>query len=358
MFNRKLLSISLVSLAFFIPVKNSFSFNFAFNSENEKRSHLYIVGSSTISPFMTSISEEFSRSQNLSNITTKTPHVESAGTRNGFISFCEGFGYQYPDFVSASRPIESNEIISCGKNGVSEAVEIKIGYDGIVIGNFKGSKKIKLTKEQIFLALAEKVLDKNTQKLINNPYQKWSEIDASLPATDILVYGPPLSSGTRDIFADLLMEEVCLKKQEFITAYTNYDLRKNQCSRIRNDGRFVESGENDNLIVQNLKNNPEAFGILGFNFLVVNSNLIQAVKINNVEPTFETISSKKYSLSRPLFVYFKKDHLKLMPQMKDFIKEIVSPETIGKKGYLLHVGLVALSDSELKEVRKNTLSKL
>jgi phosphate transport system substrate-binding protein len=358
MIYKKLSAFLLLSLATITPLQNSFGFSFKFSSDDEKRTYLYSVGSSTISPFMSTMSEEFSRTENLRNIDTKTPHVESAGTRNGFISFCEGVGYKYPDFVSASRPIDKSEIENCNKNNVNEIVEIKIGYDGIIIGNFKGSQKIKLSEEQIFLALAEKVLDKNTGHLIKNPYQKWSEIDSSLPKKDILVYGPPTSSGTRDVFIDLVMEDVCFKKKEFIEEYKDYESRKEQCAKIRSDGRFVESGENDNLIVQNLKNNPDSFGILGFNFLVVNKDIIQAAKINNIEPTFESISSKKYRLSRPLFVYFKREHLDLMPRMRDFIKEIISTETIGRKGYLLHSGLVALSNSEVKEVREKTLSQL
>lgn len=352
--NMKLLTTFLTLTIVLTPIKNSFSFSFG----KEKRTYLYITGSSTVSPLITAISEEFSRTQNLSGIETKTPHVESIGTRNGFISFCEGIGDNYPDFANASRQIEKSELDLCKKHKINEVVEIKIGFDGIILGNFKGSTKIKLTKEQIFLALAEKVVDKKTRKLIDNPYKKWNEIDPSLPNKDIVIYGPPATSGTRDIFIDMVMEEICFSKKEFVANYPSYESRKKQCSKIRNDGKFIESGENDDLIVQNLKNNPDSVGILGFNFLIANQHLIKAIKIDNVEPSFDSISSKKYKLSRPLFVYFKKEHFKLMPQMKDFIKEMISPETIGKNGYLIHSGLVPLTDSDLEEVRKNTLSQL
>lgn len=344
----------LALLISFIPLKNGFSFSF----DKEKRSYLYVTGSSTISPLMASVSEEFSRTQNLNGIETKTPHVESIGTRNGFISFCEGIGYKYPDFVNASRHIDQSELDNCKKHGVNEVIEIKIGYDGIILGNFRKSAVTKLTKEQIFLALAEKVVDKKTHKIIDNPYKKWSEIDPSLPNRNILIYGPPATSGTRDVFIDMVMEESCFNKKEFVDNYPSYESRKAQCSKIRSDGKFIESGENDDLIVQNLKNNPDSLGILGFHFLVANQHLIKAVKINGIDPNFNNISSKKYQLSRPLFVYFKKENLNLMPQMKDFIKEIINPETIGKNGYLVHSGLVPLTDSDLEKVRNNIISQL
>ena len=341
------------------------SFAFDLGIFDSKRPYLYIVGSSTVSPFMSTISEEFARSQSLKKMNKSdevkmcvTPVVESTGSTSGFQMFCGGVGYQYPDFVSASRLMKENELENCRHNGVKKIVEIKIGYDGIVFGNLIRSKEIKLTKEQIFLALAEKIYDKTANQLVNNPYKTWDQIDSSLPKTKIVVYGPPLTSGTRDVFADIVMEEICFMKKEYVVVDPDRDDRRRQCHKIRSDGHFIESGENDNLIIQNLKNNPDAFGIFGFNFLVANQKTIQAVSIDNIAPTFDTIASKKYELSRPLFIYFKKEHLKLMPRMDEFIQEIVSEETLGKKGYLLHSGLIALSDAELKHVRKNILSQL
>jgi len=346
--------ISLIFTVFFLTSQSSYAFDFDFF--NKKRPYIYIVGSSTISPFTAAISEEFARTQNLNNIKTPTPVVESTGTRSGFQIFCGGVGYKYPDFINASRPIDLSEIANCNKNGIKEIVEIKLGYDGIILGNARGSKKIKLTKEQIFLALAQKVIDKKSGKLINNPYTTWNQIDSALPKTKILIYGPPSTSGTRDIFAELVMEESCMYKREFISAIGDHDLRKKQCETIRNDGVFIESGENDNLLVQNLKDNPGAIGILGFHFLVINRDSIQAVTIDNIEPTFASIESKKYELSRPLFIYFKKEHLNLVPDIREFLKEIVNSETIGQKGYLHHGGLIAMSDLELKKVQETILA--
>jgi phosphate transport system substrate-binding protein len=347
----------LVLLATAATLKSSFAFEGQF-FKSHKRTYIHVVGSSTISPMMAAVSEEFARVADLNKTPVETPIVESNGTREGFKEFCGGLGGKYPDFVDASRAIEEKEIENCHSNGVKEISKIKIGYDGIVIGNFSGSKKMMLTKEQIFLALAKKVYDKKSKKLINNPYEKWNEIDAKLPDTEIKVYGPPLTSGTRDVFVDIVMTEFCFTNKDLISAYPDEVSRKSLCTPIRTDGRFIESGENDNVIVQNLKNNPDSFGIFGFNFLVVNRNMIQPVKIDNIEPTVATITSKKYELSRPLFVYFKRDNLKSLPEMRDFIKEIISAETIGSKGYLVHSGLVPLTNKELQQVRKETLSQL
>lgn len=347
--------ILLLIFSFFIFESSSFAFDFSFS---KKRDYIYIVGSSTISPFMSAVSEEFSRNAHLSKSPTKTPIIEPNGSLEGFKMFCGGIGYEYPDVTGASRRIEKSELDNCRKNGVKEASEIKIGYDGIIFGNFIGNKKINFTQEQIFLALAEKVFDVKSGKIILNPYKKWSDIDPKLPKIEITIYGPPSTSGTRDVFADLVMEKICLQKEQFVKSYKDFYAAKNQCRKIRRDGRFIESGENDNFIVENLKSNHNSFGIFGFNFLFTNRNKIQAAKVDGVIPTYENISSKKYPLSRPLFVYFKKDHLKLMPQMRDFIKEMISAETIGKNGYLVNNGLIALSDSELSEVRQNILSQI
>ncbi|OFW80953.1 MAG: hypothetical protein A2887_06620 [Alphaproteobacteria bacterium RIFCSPLOWO2_01_FULL_40_26] len=321
----------------------------------EPRSNIHIVGSSTISPFMATISEEFARVRSEKNI--EIPLVESTGTHAGFQSFCAGVGYEYPDFVSASQAIRENEKASCAKNKVTP-IEIKIGYDGIVIANAKGGTKFNLTKEQIFLALAEKVYDLKSQKIVKNPYYFWNEIDEKLPQEKILIYGPPTTSGTRDVFVDLVMEDVCMNNVGFIAAFENRALRKKQCHSVRNDGAFIESGENDNTMIASLKKNQRALGIVGFNFIVANKGQIRAIKIDGIMPSPKTIASKQYQLSRPLFVYFKKEHLDLISEMRDFIKEIISPETIGHKGYLTHSGLIALSDDELAEVRKRILLQL
>ncbi len=354
----KIHSYLVAALIIFLAAQNSFAFDWKFGLGAPKRNYLLLVGSSTVSPLMAAVSEEFSRNHALNNSPIKTPLVEANGSVSGFKLFCDGVGYEYPDFANASRPIEESEIVNCHKNGVKNIVAIKIGYDGIVIANAKGARHFNLTKKQIFLALAEKIYDPKSKKIITNPYKTWDQIDSKLPKTEIIFYGPPATSGTRDVFVDMIMESSCKLQKEFVVAYGDYEERKAQCHKIRNDGVFVESGENDANIVRALRNNPKALGIFGFNFLVVNPAAIQAVKIENVSPSYENISSKKYQLSRPLLVYFKKEHLDLIPEMRDFIKEIINVETIGRKGYLVNNGLVVMNNFELEQVRNETLSEL
>ena len=340
----------------FLATQNSSAFEWS------KERPIHIVGSSTISPFLTAVSEEFARVQDLKNLKTPTPFVESTGTTNGFRIFCAGTGLDFPDFINASRPIKEEEEENCSHNGVKNLVEIKIGYDGIVFGNFIKNKKIQLTQEQIFLALAEKVpeniRDKKSKKLVKNFYETWNQIDPTLPKRKILIYGPPLTSGTREVFSDIVLEEVCFRKKEFVENYPDYESRKKQCSAFRKDGKFVESGENDHVIIENLKSHPDAFGIFGFNFLIENQKTIQAVAIAGTLPSYKNIASRQYKLSRPLFVYFNKEHLNLISPMRDFVREIISDETIGDKGYLVNSGLVPLSDAELGEVRESILPQL
>jgi phosphate transport system substrate-binding protein len=298
-----------------------------------KRKHIQVVGSSTVYPFASVIAETFGRDTEF-----KTPIIESTGTGGGFKLFCSGVGFDFPDFSNASRKIEESEIKRCQENGVNGIVEIKIGYDGIVLANAVNGKKFNLTKEQIFLALRE-----------GSKYQKWNEIDPSLPNTKITVYGPPTSSGTRDAFVELVMEEPCKK-------LTN--LSKKKCGVIRSDGHFIEAGENDNLIVQKLIHDEDALGIFGFSFLEENHSVIKSAMINNVEPSFNSIISGGYKVSRPLFIYFKKEHLNLVPGVKEFAQEIVSKNTIGSDGYLLQKGLIPLTNLEIRKVQDEVAEAL
>lgn len=332
-----------------ISFSNSASADFF---KSRKRNHIQIVGSSTVYPFTAVIAETFGRDTKF-----RTPIVEATGTGGGFKLFCSGIGYNFPDFSNASRKIEQSEIQKCAENQISQIGEIKIGYDGIVLANSIEGKKYSLTKSQIFLALAQKVPNKNGQ-LVDNFYQNWNEIDSTLPNIKIAVYGPPTTSGTRDAFVELVMEDACKDLKEFIAAYPSSKVRAKSCHIIRSDGKFMEAGENDNLIVQKLKNDPNALGIFGFSFLEENHGSIQPASINDVVPTFDSIVSGKYSVSRPLFLYFKKEHFALVDGMREFIKEIISPNTIGKDGYLLQKGLIPLTDLELKKVRDEVMQNL
>lgn len=310
-----------------------------------------MAGSSTIYPFARTIAEEFGR-----NTPFKTPIVESIGTGGGIKLFCLGIGKNFIDFANTSRRMEKSELGICHKNGIKDIIEIKIGYDGIVLANSIQNKAYNLTKQQIFLALANKI--PLNGKLVSNPYQKWSDIDKSLPNNYIAVYGPPPTSGTRDAFAELIMEESCVNDLVFIKTTPDLQTRKRNCHIIRSDGKFIEAGEDDNLIIQKLKNNHTALGIFGFSFLEQNAGIIHGAKINGVYPTFENIANNKYKVSRPLFIYFKKEHLKVAPGMREFINEITNPDSIGEDGYLIRKGLIPAPGADIKKMREEILGGL
>ena len=304
----------------------------------QARDQIAVVGSSTVYPFTTTVAEQFGRAGKF-----KTPKVESTGTGGGIKLFCNGIGPQHPDVANASRAMKKGEFETCVKNGVSEIIEIKIGFDGLTVAESKAGKFVNITKEQLWKALAKQVPDASG-KLVNNPYKTWNQIDAKLPATKIEVLGPPPTSGTRDSFHELFMEEGC--------PFEN----KKQCHLIREDGAYIEAGENDNLIVQKLTANKNALGIFGYSFLEENADRIKALKIDGIAPSFETIASSKYTAARPLFVYIKKAHIGVIPGLKEFAEEYVSNKAIGEEGYLSDRGLVSLDSSDFAKTRADVKS--
>ena len=305
------------------------------------RDQIRIVGSSTVYPFTTAVAEAFGKSSGM-----KTPVVESTGTGGGFKLFCEGAGEDTPDFTNASRPIKKSEFEACQKNGVTDIVEVKVGFDGLTVATAAGAPDVALTKQQLFMALAKQVPDKEG-KLVDNPYKMWNEIDPSLPATKIEVLGPPPTSGTRDSFAELVLEKGA-DTFESLAALKKSDAKAFETvwKSIRTDGAYVEAGENDNLIVQKLEANPDAFGIFGFSFLEENEGKIKAVKVEGQVPTFETIASGDYKVARPLFVYVKKQHVGQVPGMAEFLTEYTSAKAMGDEGYLADKGLIPLPVEE------------
>lgn len=312
------------------------------------RVQIRIVGSSTVYPFVATIAESFGRETQY-----RTPIVEATGTGGGFKLFCSGVGSNYPDVSNASRKIKKSEIERCSSNNISNPLEVKIGYDGIVLANTSSSQKFNISTNHIFLALADKIPDQSNSELVDNYYKKWIEIDPKLPDVEIAVYGPPPTSGTRDAFVELVMEKACDNFKLFKQKYPDSKKRHKLCQIIRSDGKFIEAGENDNLIVQKLKSNPDALGIFGFSFLQENKDLIQASVVDNIEPSFDSIISGNYKISRSLYMYFKKESIDLIPGMREFIDEVVSSNTIGIDGYLLQKGLIPLSDLETKQIRSN-----
>lgn len=311
------------------------------------RDQIRIVGSSTVYPFTTAVAENFGKSTGM-----KTPVVESTGTGGGIKLFCAGVGEDSPDFVNASRPIKKAEFETCLKNGVTDVVEIKVGFDGLTIASAAAGPDASFTKQQIFMALAKQVPDKDG-KLVDNPYKMWNEIDPSLPAEKIEVLGPPPTSGTRDSFVELVMEKGA-EKFESLAALKKSDAKAFEAAwkTIRTDGAYVEAGENDNLIVQKLEANPKAFGIFGFSFLEENQGKIKAAKVEGEAPTFETVASGSYKVARPLFIYAKKQHVGTIPGMAEFVAEYASSKAIGEDGYLADKGLIPLPAADAEAMAK------
>ena len=315
----------------------------------EARDQINIVGSSTVYPFATVVAEQFGKTSGF-----KTPKIESTGSGGGLKLFCAGVGVEHPDVTNASRRIKASEVKKCAKNGVTEVVEIKIGYDGIVFANSKKSPQMKLTLKQMFLALAKQVPEGNQDggKLIANPNKTWSDVDPSLPNTKIEVLGPPPTSGTRDAFNELAIEGGC-KTFPALKAMKKQDKKtyKALCRGIREDGAYIEAGENDNLIVQKLEANPNAYGVFGFSFLDQNTDKIQGSLINGVAPEFENIAAQKYPVSRALYFYVKKAHVGTIPGMKEYVAEFTSEKTWGEEGYLADRGLIPMPNAERNKFR-------
>jgi phosphate transport system substrate-binding protein len=319
------------------------------------RDYITVVGSSTVYPFTTTVAEQFGKAGKF-----KTPKVESTGTGGGIKLFCGGVGVQHPDVVNASRAIKATEVEACTKAGVKDVVEVKVGYDGIVVASSNKGKPYKLTRRDIYLALAKQIPDPaNPTTLIANPNKTWDQVNKALPADKIEVLGPPPTSGTRDAFVELVMESGC-STFAWIKSLKDVDegRYKRVCDSIREDGAYVEAGENDNLIVQKLEANPKALGIFGYSFLEENISQLQGATVDGVAPTFDNIASSKYPVSRPLFIYVKKAHLGVIPGLREFVTEYVSDRSMGGDGYLADKGLVPMSPAELAKVRSATLAKI
>jgi len=317
------------------------------------RNTINVVGSSTVYPFATVVAERFGKSTEF-----KTPKIESTGTGGGMKLFCAGAGIDTPDMSNASRRIKKTELEKCHKNGVKNITEVLVGYDGIVFANSAKAPLLTITRRELFLALAKKVpATDGSETLVANPYKTWKEINPTFPATKIEVLGPPPTSGTRDAFAELVLEGGC-KTFPWIKAIKkkNKSQFKAICHSVREDHAYIEAGENDNLIVQKLVANPKAFGVFGFSFLDQNSDKLQGSKVDGMEPTFEAIADGSYPVSRPLFFYVKNAHVGKVPGMMQYLTEFTSEESMGEEGYLTDKGLIPLTSEKLELVRKNALA--
>ena len=314
------------------------------------RDYIQIVGSSTVYPFATVVTEKFGKTSKF-----KTPIIEATGSGGGMKLFCGGVGESHPDITNTSRRIKPSELENCHANGVLGIIEVKVGYDGIILGNSNESDQLELTRKDIFLALAKQVPNPDgSETLIANPYITWQDVNQALPATKIEVLGPPPTSGTRDAFAELALEGGC-KRIEWIAAMKKSDKQtyKTICHTIREDGAYIEVGENDNLIVQKLRENPKALGVFGFSFLDQNSDIIQGSMVDGVSPEFEAIADGSYPVSRPLYFYAKKEHVGIIPGVQEYLDKFTDESAFGEEGYLTDKGLIPMPEEERNKFRDN-----
>lgn len=326
----------------------------------ESRDYVSVVGSSTVYPFAAVAAETFGKTTKF-----KTPKIESTGSGGGLKLFCDGIGLATPDITNSSRRIKKSEFDRCQQNGVTQITEVQVGHDGIVIANSKRSQQLSLTRRDLFLALAKDVPGKENGDLITNPYKTWKQVNSTLPDNKIEVLGPPPTSGTRDAFTELALEGGCntipwiaqlktdskaAKSSGDKTKATALKQRyKEICHTIREDGAYIEAGENDNLIVKKLGRNPTALGIFGFSFLDQNTDSVQGSLVDGKEPTFENIADGSYPVARPLYFYMKNAHAGMIPGIKEYALEFTSSQAIGEDGYLLDKGLIPLEDVKRKE---------
>ncbi len=295
------------------------------------RDTISIVGSSTVYPFATVVAERFGTKTDFS-----TPKLESTGSGGGMKLFCQGIGTQHPDITNASRRMKTSEYELCQKNGVTDITEFRIGSDGIVIASSNKAENLDLTLEQLFLALGAKVPVDG--KWVANPNKNWSDVDSSLPNKPIRVMGPPPTSGTRDSFNELALGAGCEELPE--AKELDKKQRKAICESVREDGAFIEAGENDNLIVQKLISDTSMYGVFGFSFLEENADRLQAATLNGMVPTAEDIAADKYPVARSLFFYVKKAHIGVIPGIHEYVDEFISNAALGANGYLKNVGLI------------------
>ena len=316
-------------------------------AEAAARNYISIVGSSTVYPFATVVAERFGKTTEF-----KTPKIEATGSGGGMKLFCSGIGVGYPDITNASRRMKASEFDKCENNGVTDVVEVLIGYDGIAVANSVTATQLEMSMTDLYLALAKDVPNPDgSHTLISNPYTTWHDVNPNLPDTTIEVLGPPPTSGTRDAFAELAMEGGCktfefiknMEKPAFLAA----------CHSMREDGAYVEAGENDNLIVQKLAANPDALGIFGFSFLEQNSDKVHSSVIDGYAATFDSIANGDYSISRPLYFYVKAQHVGTVPGIVEYLEEFTSEQAWGLDGYLADKGMIPLDDTTRADTATN-----
>jgi phosphate transport system substrate-binding protein len=299
------------------------------------RDYVWAAGSSTVFPFTTRVAENFAKKTG-----SKAPKVESLGTGGGIKLFCGGTGDAFPDIANASRPMKKSEFDQCAAKGVKDIIQIKIGFDGIVVATDKDGPEYAFKTDALYLGLAANVL--RYGKFVPNPYKTWDEVGAGLPGNQILVYGPPPTSGTRDAFVELAIEAGARKFPTIDELRSNNEAKfKQVVDPLRRDG-WVDAGENDNAIVGTLTKTPGSLGVFGFSFLEENMDKVKGASVNGVKPTPGTIADGSYPLARSLFIYVKKSQIGVTPGLKEFLAEFVSDAATGRGGYLQSRGLIPL----------------
>ncbi|WP_296719384.1 substrate-binding domain-containing protein [Erythrobacter sp.] len=311
------------------------------------RSTVHAVGSSTVYPFAKLVAENFARS----NTDFRSPLIESTGTGNGIQLFCKGLGSNTPDMVNASRRMKESEFDRCAANNVEEIIELQVGLDGIAFASAQGGIMLNLSPQTIYEALAA------------NPYgreqtaETWADVDPALPAERILVYGPPSTSGTRDALKELVLEVGCASNPEMAALKESDENRYSQvCTEVRDDGAYVDQGEQDNLIVQKIESNPRAVGVFGFSYLDENSDKVQGLPMNGVQPTYDNIASFAYPGARPLYIYVKKAHMRAIPGLSAYLDQWV--QNWGKDGALARIGMVAMPPETMAENARKVVEQI
>lgn len=309
---------------------------------SDSRTQIRIVGSSTVFPFTTAVAENFSRN----NPEYLAPIVEATGTGGGIKLFCAGLGSRFPDVANASRRMKPAELKDCVRNGATEVVEIQVGIDGLVLAQAKTGQRFDLTLRDVYLALAAEPFGGRQRT------RTWRDVNPGLPDVRIEVIGPPPTSGTRDSFNELYMEAGCLTEPAMqALKKSDEDRFKTICNKVREDGAYVEAGENDNLIVQKLASNPNAIGAFGFSFLDANLDTLRDVPVNGVQANYETISNRSYPAARAMFIYVKAQHVKAIRGLREFLDEYTSDRAWAPGGYLQRRGLVPSPEDVRAETR-------
>ena len=302
------------------------------STQADARNQMRAVGSSTVYPFAKAVAERVARA----NPRLGTPIIESTGTGAGFKLFCAGVGERFPDIENASRRMKASEAKQCASNGVSKVTEIQVGLDGVALATARTTPIAGITQRDLYMGIAKTPFGKP------NRAKTWKDVNGKLPAIAIRVYGPPPTSGTRDALGELLMTPGCESNAAMkALKKSNEAKHKAVCTGVRDDGAYVEAGENDNLIVQKLAANPGTVGIFGYSYLEENAGKVKGLQVNGIAPTYATISSFKYPGARPLYIYVKNAHVAAIPAIRAFVAEFTKESAIGPKGYLAQHGLVA-----------------